>query len=191
MQMTKRLSNERGASLLELLLVLLVIGIVSSAALINFRRPNRSISLTGATRMLAAYSDKVRIDSIRRHGGASININSATSYTVNMDANGTGTTTATTINLPPQMTLSYSVPPSTASINPAATPVTITYDWRGRMANTVIVRLTDSTAGVPPSTVVLGQGGDVSAESTITEPVVTPTPVNTTVSTITGIKTME
>jgi hypothetical protein len=37
----------------------------------------------------------------------------------------------------------------------------------------------------------LGQGGDVSAESTVTGPVVTPTPVNTTVSTITGIKTMQ
>jgi prepilin-type N-terminal cleavage/methylation domain-containing protein len=191
MQITKRLSDARGVSLLELLLVLLVIGIVSSVTIVNFRTSKRSISLTDATRILAAYSDKARIDSIRRHGGASLNINSSSSYTVNIDANGFGTTTATTINLPPQMTLSYSVPPSTASINPAITPVTIAYDWRGRTANTVIVTLTDTASDAPPSTVVLGQGGDVSAESTVTGPVVTPTPVNTTVSTVTGIKTMQ
>src|SRR5436190_17736241 len=112
MQITKRLSDARGVSLVELLLVLLVIGIVSSVTIMNFRRPKRSITLTGATRILAAYSDKARIDSIRRHASASIDINSSSSYTVNIDANGTGTTTATTINLPPQMTLGYSVPPS-------------------------------------------------------------------------------
>ena len=188
--MTKKLSDARGGSLVELLIVFLVIGIASSLTIVNYRTSKRSMSLTDATRMLAAYSDKARIDSIRRHGGASLNINSSSSYTVNIDANGFGTTTATTINLPPQITLSYRLPPSTASINPAATPVTIAYDWRGRTANTVIVTVTDTSSDAPASTVVLGQGGDVSAESTVTGPVVTPTPVNTTVSTITDIKTM-
>jgi prepilin-type N-terminal cleavage/methylation domain-containing protein len=183
-------SSAAGFSLLELLIVVALVGIVCAMALLGFQKSNRSFRLTGATRILSANLETARVDSVRRHGGASININSATSYTVNADFDGTGTSTARTINLPDGTTLSYSLPPANTSINPSATPLTIAYDWRGRSGTTALITVTDSTAGVGSSTVAVGQAGDVSTDTTVTGPVTTPTP-QVAVSTTTAIKTMQ
>jgi prepilin-type N-terminal cleavage/methylation domain-containing protein len=183
-------SSAAGFSLIELLIVVALIGIVGAMALIGIEKANRSFRLAGATRILSTNLERARVDSVRRHGGASINLDSATSYTVNVDFNGTGTSTARTINLPPGTTLSYTLPPATTSIDPAATPLTIAYDWRGRAGTTAVVTVTDSTAGVGSSTVVVGQAGDVSTDTTVTGPVTTPTP-QVAVSTTTAIKTMQ
>ncbi|MGI8897764.1 MAG: pilus assembly FimT family protein [Pyrinomonadaceae bacterium] len=186
-----KLSNSTGVSMLELLVVIALIGTVSSIALINFQKSSRNFNLAGATRTLSAYLEKTRVDSVRRHGGASININSTSSYTVNIDFDGTGTATTRTITLPAGTTLSYSLPPATTSITPSDTPITIAYDWRGRTANTVSLTLTDSTSGVASSTVVVGPAGDISIDTAVTGPVTTPTPQNMTVTTTTGIKRMQ
>src|SRR5437879_10645471 len=80
-----RLSCADGFSFPELLIVVTIISIVSSFALISFQNSNKSFKLAGATRTLSGYLEKARVDSVRRHGGASVNINSSTSYTVNID----------------------------------------------------------------------------------------------------------
>jgi len=183
-----KLSSEAGISVTELLVVIVVIGVVSSFALANFLTAGRSAKLSGATRTLSTYLEKARLDSVRRHGGASVNLNSATSYTVNIDF-GTGAATARTITLPPGTSLQYSLPPATTSIDPATTPLTITYDWRGRAGSKVLITVTDSTTGVGSSTVSVGAVGDVSTDTTVSGPVSTPTP-QTTVSTTAGIKSM-
>ncbi len=185
-----KLHNSAGASVVELLIVVALVGLVSTMALINFQTSNRSITVAGATRTLSNYLEKARVDAVRRHGGANININSATSYTVNLDFEGDGFATARTINLPPGTTLAYRLPPATASINPTTTPVLITYDWRGRTGSTVALTVTSSIAGVTPSSMVVGPAGDISSDTTVTGPVTTPTPQNTTVTTTTGIKSM-
>jgi prepilin-type N-terminal cleavage/methylation domain-containing protein len=184
-----KLDIAAGFSLLELLIVVTLISIVTSFALVSFLNANKGFKLAGATRALSTYLEKARIDSVRRHGGASINVNSATSYTVNIDFSGTGVATARTITLPQGTSLRYTLPPSATIIDPSTTPITITYDWRGRAGTTVLLTLTDSTAGVGSSTVSVGQVGDVSTDTTVTGPVTTPTP-QTTVSTTTGIKSM-
>jgi len=184
-----KLSNSTGFSILELLIVVALIGTVSTIALINFQRSSRNFNVAGATRNLSTYLQKARVDSVRRHGGASININSASSYTVNIDF-GTGTATARTITLPAGTSLSYSLPPATTSITPSDTPITIEYDWRGHTANTVSLTLSDSTSGVAPSSLVVGPAGDISIDTAVRGPVTTPTPRNTTVTTTTGIKSM-
>jgi Tfp pilus assembly protein FimT len=181
-------SSEAGISVTELLVVIVVIGVVSSFALANFLTAGKSAKLSGATRTLSTYLEKARVDSVRRHGGASVNFNSATSYTVNIDF-GTGTATARTITLPPGTSLQYSLPPAATSIDPATTPLTITYDWRGRAGSKALITVTDSTTGVGSSTVSIGAVGDVSADTTVSGPVSTPTP-QTTVSTTAGIKSM-
>jgi Tfp pilus assembly protein FimT len=183
-----KLSSDAGISVTELLVVIVVIGVVSSFALASFLTAGKSAKLSGATRTLSTYLEKARLDSVRRHGGASVNLNSATSYTVNIDF-GTGAATARTITLPPGTTLQYSLPPAITSIDPATTPVTITYDWRGRAGSKVLITVTDSTIGVGSSTVSVGAVGDVSADTTVSGPVSTPTP-QTTVSTTSGIKSM-
>ena len=179
-----------GFSTIELLIVVAVLGIVCAFAIIGFQTSTRSFKLQGATRTLAAYLEKARIDSVRRHGGATIDLNSATSYTVNIDFNGTGTSTARTIALPQGTTLSYQLPPATASIDPSSTPTTVAYDWRGRASTTIVVTITDGAANVGSSTVVEGSAGDISVDTTVTGPVTVPAPqVNVPVTT--GIKSMQ
>jgi prepilin-type N-terminal cleavage/methylation domain-containing protein len=185
-----RLSCADGFSFPELLIVVTIVSIVSSFALISFQDSNKSFKLSGATRTLSGYLEKARVDSVRRHGGATVNINSSTSYTVNIDFGGSGVVTARTITLPEGTSLRYSLPPAATSIDPSATPITLTYDWRGRPGTTVLLTLTDSTAGVGSSTVAVGSVGDVSTDTTVTGPVTTPTP-QTSVSTTTGIKSMQ
>jgi len=188
-----KLSSDAGFSLVELLIVIAIVGTLSAVALISFQNSYRSFNLAGATRNLSAYLEKARVDAVRRHvtdGSVTIVINSATSYTANLDF-GSGIATARTVNLPGGTSLRYTLPPATASIDPSTTPVTITYDWRGRTTNTVMFTLSDATAGVSSSTVVVGTAGDLSNDSAVTGPVTTPTPQNTTVTTTTGIKVMQ
>jgi type IV fimbrial biogenesis protein FimT len=183
-------SSAAGFSVVELLVVILVVTITSTFALVSFQKANRSFNLSGATRTLSAYLEKARVESVRRHGDANVVINSTSSYTANINFIG-NTPTPRTITLPAGTSLSYTLPPSTTSIDPSSTPITITYDWRGRTASTVLLTLTDSTAGVAPSTVVVGPAGDLSSDTTVTGPVTTPTPQNTTETTTTGIKSMQ
>jgi Tfp pilus assembly protein FimT len=183
-------SSAAGFSVVELLVVILVVTITSTFALVSLQKANRSFNLSGATRTLSAYLEKARVESVRRHGGASVVIDSTSSYTANINFIG-NTPTPRTTTLPAGMSLSYTLPPSTTSIDPSSTPITITYDWRGRTASTVLITLTDSTAGVAPSTVIVGPAGDLSSDTTVTGPVTTPTPQNTTVTTTTGIKSMQ
>ncbi len=178
-----------GFSVLELLIVIALITIVSSFALLSFQKSNKDFKAAGATRTLSTYLEKARLDSLRRHGGASINIDSATSYTVNIDFDGSGTATSRTITLPVGTSLSYTLPPATAAISPSTTPVTVAYDWRGRSTSIVSLTLTDSTSGVRSSTVVVGSTGDISADTSVTGPVTTPTP-QVAVAATTGIKSM-
>ena len=186
-----KLSNAAGVSVVELLVVMLIVAGLTTLALISFQKSTRSFKLSGATRNLSAYLEKARVNSVRRHGGANVVIDSATSYTANIDFSGTGTLNARTISLPDGTSLSYSLPPATTNIDPSATPITITYDWRGRTTSTVLLKLTDSIGGITPSTVIVGPAGDLSTDTTVTGPVTTPTPQNTTVTTTTGIKTMQ
>ena len=184
-----RQAIDAGVSMLELLIVVALITIVSSFALLSFQKSNKDFQGAGATRTLSTYLEKARLDSLRRHGGASINIDSATSYTVNIDFDGSGTATSRTIALPEGTSLSYTLPPAATSTNPSTSPITISYDWRGRSTNLVSLTLTDSTSGVRTSTVVVGSTGDISSDTSVTGPVTTPTP-QVAVATTSGIKSM-
>jgi Tfp pilus assembly protein FimT len=186
-----KLSSAAGVSVVELLVVTMIVAGLSTFALISFQRSSRSFKLSGAARNLSAYLEKARVNSMRRHGGANVVINSTTSYTANIDFSGTGTLYPRTISLPPGTSISYTLPPATTSIDPSTTPITITYDWRGRTNSTVLLTLTDSIGGVAPSTVVVGRAGNLTTDTTFTGPVTTPTPQDTTVTTTTGIKSMQ
>lgn len=167
-----------------------IAAIISTIGLISFQKSNRSFKVSGATRELSGYLEKARADSVRRHGGASLDIDNSSSYTANIDFSGSGTSTPRTILFPLGTSLRYTLPPATTSIDPSVTPIRIDYDWRGRTTTTVLLTLTDSTAGVEPSTVVVGPAGDLSTDTTVTGPVTAPTLQNPGVTTTTGIKSM-
>ncbi|MFN2491338.1 MAG: Tfp pilus assembly protein FimT/FimU [Pyrinomonadaceae bacterium] len=186
-------NSSAGFSVVELLIVIAIVAIVSTFAVTSFQTSSKTINVAGSMRNLTAYLEKARVDAVRRHvtdGSASVSFNSSSSYTVTMDFSGSGASTTRTITLPAGTTLRYTLPPATTIIDPSSTPLTIAYDWRGRTTNTVLLTLADSTAGVTPSTIVVGTAGDLSTDTTVTGPVTNPTPVNTTVTTTTAIKDM-
>ena len=189
---TKRkmeLTSAAGLSMVELLVVVSLVAVLSSVAVVSFSKSNRNIKVNGASRLLSGYLEKARLDSLRRHGGATVVFNSTSGYTVNLDWAGTGTTTSRAITLPTNITVRYSLPPSTTIVNPSTTPVTVAYNWRGQATSTVLVTLTDSSSGAS-STLVVGSAGDISSGTTVTGPVTNPTPLNSTVTTTTAIKSM-
>lgn len=186
-----KLSSAAGFGMVELLVVVTMIGTLSSVAVINITKSNRSVNVASSMRALSAYLEKARTDSVRRHGTATITLDSASSYSISVDSDGDGTSTTSKIMLPVGTSLSYSLPPATASIAPSDTPITIAYDWRGRTANTIVLTLADSTPGVTSSTLSLGPAGDISMDTAVTGPVTTPTAQDLTVSTTTGIKLMQ
>jgi len=186
----RRLHRADGFSAIELLIVVGIISVVSAFAVMSFLKSNKNLQLAGVTRTFSTYLEKARLDSVRRHGGASINVNSSTSYVVNMDFDGSGTTTARTVTLPAGTSISYTLPPAATILDPSSNPTTITYNWRGQAGNAVVLTLTDSTAGVGTKTLVVGPAGDISTDTTVTGPVSTPTP-QTSVSTTSGIKSMQ
>lgn len=189
----KEACSAAGFTVVELLIVMVIVAIISTLALSSFRSSSRRLNLAGATRNLSAYLEKARTDSVRRHAlplPANITINKTSSYVAWLDSTGNGTLTASTISFPAGTSLGYSLPPATGNIDPSATPLIITYDWRGRTETTVLLTLTDST-GLASSAVVVGRAGNLSTDTDITGPVTTPTPQNTTVTTTTGIKSMQ
>src|SRR5687768_6061656 len=76
-----KLSRAAGFSVIELLILIVVVGIITAITLASFQRSSRNLDLSGATRNLSAYLEKARLDSLSRHGGASVDINSTFSYT--------------------------------------------------------------------------------------------------------------
>src|SRR5438105_15539332 len=120
-----KLNVAAGFSVPELLIVVALSSVIASFAIISFLNANKGFKVAGATRTLSTYLEKARVDSLRRHGGASITIDSTTSYTVNIDFNGSGTATSRTIALPAGTALSYTLPPAAVSTNPSTSPITI------------------------------------------------------------------
>jgi Tfp pilus assembly protein FimT len=128
-------SCERGVSIVELLLVVLMISIVSAFAVMRIGGAQRAMRLTNSAREFTGWLEKARLDSTRRHATTPVNagdpdlrarvtIASANSYTVLIDLDGDGA-----LDPPRSITI-----PSThgATFVNIAIPTTIYYNWRGR-----------------------------------------------------------
>ena len=116
--------SEGGFTAIEVLLVLAVVAIVATLAVMTMARARDNVRLTGAARELAAYIEKARLDSIRRHelgGAAVVTLTSANTYRVLMDFAGSGTPVTRNFTLPDGVSFTN---------NPL--PPAITFNWRGR-----------------------------------------------------------
>ena len=130
---TARQSNERGISIVELIIVIAMIGVVTAFAVMKIAAAQRAARLTNASREFIGWLEKARTDSIRRHAMsplqdmATVKILSANTYSVTIDQNGDGVLDAARII----------VTPSThgATFTGVDVSTSIHYNWRGRPVN--------------------------------------------------------
>ncbi|MFN2532990.1 MAG: prepilin-type N-terminal cleavage/methylation domain-containing protein [Pyrinomonadaceae bacterium] len=121
--------EENGFSILEILVVVVLLSVVSSAGLIGIARARATMRLSGAAREYASYIEKARVHSVRHHAdsvsqAASVVISAdRTQYVVTLDFNGDGVMDSRTIPLPAGVSFQ--------------TTEAIAFDWRGRTWNTV------------------------------------------------------
>jgi len=117
-----------GFSVIELLIVVSIISVVSGFALMQITRARQVMIRENAARQFAGYLEKARVDSLRRHPMAAaemaqVTIGDATSYSVTIDADGSGTLDAPkAMTLPAGLNLQFNTP----------FPRTIYFNWRGR-----------------------------------------------------------
>lgn len=176
----RKLSAESGASLVEMLIVLMIIVAATAWAFLRIVEARQAARLASATQELTAYLDKARLDSIRRHATnvnqmAEVSINSATNYSVRFDSNGDGQLD------PPRV---FNFQPGDVSFNVATFPTVIRFNWRGRIVDAAgnqtntpaSIRLQD-TRGPGPA-INLSAAGDTTTYSNVNITNVNPGNVN-------------
>jgi Tfp pilus assembly protein FimT len=111
---------ERGASIVELVIVLALIGVISAFALVQVRSSRSALRVQNSVRQLASYMEKARIDAVRRHGTSTVTFSNTRTYSVTMDFNGSGSATTRTFTFQEGVNLASSELPN------------VTFNWRGR-----------------------------------------------------------
>ena len=121
-------SDERGFSVMELLIVVSMIAVVAGFALMKITEGRQNMSRANAAQLLTSHLEKARLDSLRRHPTTSaqmaqVSIVNATFYTLAIDADGNNTLDApVVVSLPANSGLQFNTP----------FPRTIYFNWRGR-----------------------------------------------------------
>ena len=177
----------RGFSVVEFLIVVVIIGVISTVALVGITRSRQSIRLQNSARIFSGYVEKARLDAIRRRSTSNIDVAGPNTFLVTMDWDGTGTATPRTFTLENgvQFTDSTNTPytvDGTGSViasNGEAVSAS-DFNWRGRTALcSVLFRMQNGNN--ERSVVQVAGSGDVTIDTVITTPAsVTVTNVNKT-----------
>ncbi|HKO60440.1 MAG TPA: type II secretion system protein [Pyrinomonadaceae bacterium] len=125
---THPFEDARGISILELLIVIAMISVITGFAVIKVAEARQDMTRENAAVQLAAYLEKARVDSVRRHPTtavqmAQVSILDANSYSVTIDSDWDGALDAPrVISVPAGSGLQFNTP----------YPRTIYFNWRGR-----------------------------------------------------------
>ncbi|MGI8812673.1 MAG: pilus assembly FimT family protein [Pyrinomonadaceae bacterium] len=89
------LSGQRGISLIEVMIVLVIVGIMVTLAVINFRGATVDLQRQGIVREFKVYLERARFDSVKRRAVteaemAKVTLNSSTSFTATLDFDNNG-----------------------------------------------------------------------------------------------------
>ncbi|HEY5837919.1 MAG TPA: hypothetical protein VIT19_02710 [Pyrinomonadaceae bacterium] len=118
-------SNARGFSTLQLVITVAVMSIVAGFAVVGITRARDHVRLMNSARQFAAYVERARGDSVRRHASvanaATVSVTDNDTYAVNMDWDGFGAVSTRNFDLEQGVRFT--------------TVKSITFDWRGRIAN--------------------------------------------------------
>ncbi|HEX3248806.1 MAG TPA: type II secretion system protein [Pyrinomonadaceae bacterium] len=151
-----RWQQERGIGMAELVIVMTIIGIVSTFAFMQIRSSRSALRVQNSIRQLASYMEKARIDAVRRHGTTSVTFTDTRTYSVTMDFNSGGNPSTRTFTFQDDVRLASSDLPN------------VTFNWRGRTltsgASCVTTFSVSDTLGNGLSVDVSGSG-DVTVEN--------------------------
>src|SRR5687767_7854497 len=89
-------SNARGFSTIQLIITVAVMTIVTGFAVVSITRARDHVRLMNSARQFAAYVERARADSVRRHAegatAATVSAVDNDTYAITMDWDGFGTT---------------------------------------------------------------------------------------------------
>lgn len=84
-------NTERGFSLVELMVVLVILGVLTTLAVLQFQTSTVDLERQAIAREFKVYLERARFDSVKRRADdARITLNSATSFTAQLDFDGNG-----------------------------------------------------------------------------------------------------
>ena len=171
--------TERGVSMVEMLVIVVLISIVTAFAVMQIASAQRTMRLTNSAREFMNWVEKARLDSLRRHAMssgemASVTIASASSYSIKIDQNGDGA-------LDPPRTITL---PAThgATFSGVTVPSTVRFNWRGRPVDAsgnplnLAFSLRDANGNINP--INLTSGGDASLGQSVAADSVSVSEVN-------------
>ena len=147
---------DRGIGMAELVIVMAIIGIVSTFAWIQIRTSRSALRVQNSIRQLASFMEKARVDAVRRHGTTNVTFSDTRTYSVTMDFNNGGSPSTRTFTFQDDVRLASSELPN------------VTFNWRGRTltsgASCVTTFSVSDTFGNGLSVDVSGSG-DVTVEN--------------------------
>src|SRR5947207_12297945 len=82
---SKALRDERGFTILQMLIALALMMVISAFAVIGLTRAKQNLKLQNSVRKLSSYLEKTRLDAIKRHGTSSLVFTDVSTYVVTMD----------------------------------------------------------------------------------------------------------
>lgn len=112
--------RDRGIGMVELVIVMAIVGIVSTFALLQIRSSRSALRVQNSVRQLASYMEKARIDAVRRHGTSTVSFTNTRTYSVTMDFGSGGSPSTRTFTFQDGVQLASSELPN------------VTFNWRGR-----------------------------------------------------------
>src|SRR6185295_17065078 len=134
----------------QLLITVDVIAIVSAFAFMGITSARANIRLSNSVRQFAGYSERARADALKRHDTTSLQQVNATSYSITMDFNGSGTVSTQTFTTEDGVAVNF--------------PRTIVFDWRGRTPIETSVGFSNESGS---SNVDITGSGDVTIDAQI------------------------
>ncbi|MEN3327351.1 MAG: hypothetical protein V7638_2158 [Acidobacteriota bacterium] len=126
-------TQQRGFTLTQMVITLAIIAVVSTGGVLGIRTARAEFRLQNSARLFATYIEKARADSIRRHAatGQESSVQTfgpgSTQYAITMDY-GSGVVETRIFELE-------------SGLNFATAPTTVTFDWRGRIAQAWVFQI--------------------------------------------------